>query len=54
MCMRAAVYGLRNDYQLVHPGRFASGGACLVIAEASAVTAQRHTSRHEVGTRDDD
>ena len=37
MCMYSATDGLVNDWHLVHLGRFAIGGAGLVIAEATAV-----------------
>jgi 2,4-dienoyl-CoA reductase-like NADH-dependent reductase (Old Yellow Enzyme family) len=40
MCMYSAVDGLPNDWQMVHLGSRAVGGAGLVIAEASGVTAQ--------------
>ena len=40
MCQYSAVDGLVGDWHLVHLGSLASGGAGLVMAEATAVTAE--------------
>ena len=37
MCQYSAEDGMAGDYHLVHYGRFALGGAGLVILEATAV-----------------
>jgi 2,4-dienoyl-CoA reductase-like NADH-dependent reductase (Old Yellow Enzyme family) len=39
MCQYSAIDGRANDWHFVHLGRFALGGAGLVIAEATAVAA---------------
>jgi 2,4-dienoyl-CoA reductase-like NADH-dependent reductase (Old Yellow Enzyme family) len=40
MCEYSATDGVPNDWHMVHLGSRAVGGAALVIAEASAVSAQ--------------
>jgi 2,4-dienoyl-CoA reductase-like NADH-dependent reductase (Old Yellow Enzyme family) len=37
MCMYSAKEGVANDFHLVHLGKFALGGAGLVMVEATAV-----------------
>jgi 2,4-dienoyl-CoA reductase-like NADH-dependent reductase (Old Yellow Enzyme family) len=49
MCQYAAQDGLPNEWHLVHLGRFATGGAGLVITEASAVEARGRISHGDVG-----
>ena len=38
MCQYSATDGVANDWHLVHLGKFAQGGAGVVMAEATAVT----------------
>jgi len=54
MCMYAAERGLADDYHLVHLGRFALGGAGLVIAEATAVVPEGRISHTDLGLWEDD
>jgi 2,4-dienoyl-CoA reductase-like NADH-dependent reductase (Old Yellow Enzyme family) len=49
MCQYAAEDGMPNEWHLVHLGRFATGGAGLVITEASAVEARGRISHGDVG-----
>ena len=49
MCQYSAVDGVPNDWHLVHLGSRAVGGAALVIAEASAVSAQGRISPQDTG-----
>jgi len=49
MCMYAATDGLANDYHLVHLGRFALGGAGLVVVEATAIASRGRISHHDLG-----
>lgn len=45
----ASTDGLANDYHLVHLGRFALGGAGMVIAEATAVEPCGRMSNADLG-----
>ncbi|CAM5467881.1 oxidoreductase [Rhodanobacter lindaniclasticus] len=45
----SATDGVPNDWHLVHLGSRAVGGAALVIAEASAVSAQGRISPQDTG-----
>lgn len=54
MCMYSARDGLVSDYHLVHLGRFALGGAGLVVMEATAVAANGRISHHDTGLWSDD
>lgn len=54
MCQYSAVDGLANDWHLVHLGRFALGGAGLVIAEATAVAAEGRITHGDTGLWRDD
>ncbi len=54
MCQYAAEDGLANDYHLVHLGRYALGGAGMVIAEATAVEERGRISRGDLGLWRDD
>ncbi|MHB1312018.1 MAG: NADH:flavin oxidoreductase/NADH oxidase [Gemmatimonadaceae bacterium] len=49
MCQYSAGDGLANDWHLVHLGSRAVGGAGLVIAEATAVTAPGRISPQDLG-----
>lgn len=54
MCTYAAHDGLANDFHLVHLGRFALGGAGLVVAEATAVAERGRISHGDLGLWTDD
>lgn len=54
MCMYASPDGKATDYHLVHLGRFALGGAGIVIAEAAAVEARGRISSTDLGLWSDD
>lgn len=49
MCQYSSVDGFATDWHLVHLGARAQGGAGLVIAEASAVTAEGRISSGDLG-----
>src|SRR3569833_1254337 len=49
MCQYSSHDGFANDWHLVQLGRFAVGGASLVITEANAVTADGRISPSDVG-----
>ncbi|WP_226531131.1 NADH:flavin oxidoreductase/NADH oxidase [Microbacterium paraoxydans] len=49
MCMYASSDGLVTDFHVAHLGRFALGGAGLVIAEATAVHPQGRISPFDAG-----
>ncbi len=49
MCQYSYVDGFSNDWQLVHLGARAAGGAGLVIAEATAVEARGRITPFDVG-----
>lgn len=53
MCMYSAQDGHANNFHLVHLGRFALGGAGLVIAEATAVSPEGRISPRDLGLWDD-
>ncbi len=53
MCMYSAVDGVVNDWHHVHLAQFASGGAGLVIAEASAVVPEGRISPRDAGIWND-
>jgi 2,4-dienoyl-CoA reductase-like NADH-dependent reductase (Old Yellow Enzyme family) len=53
MCMYSAQAGLSTDYHLVHLGRFALGGAGLVMVEATAIDPRGRISHHDLGIWDD-
>lgn len=54
MCMYSARDGIVNDFHLVHLGRFALGGAGLVVAEATAVEARGRISLGDAGLWSDE
>jgi 2,4-dienoyl-CoA reductase-like NADH-dependent reductase (Old Yellow Enzyme family) len=49
MCQYSAVDGLANDWHFAHLGARAVGGAGLIIAEATAVTAEGRISPQDLG-----
>jgi 2,4-dienoyl-CoA reductase-like NADH-dependent reductase (Old Yellow Enzyme family) len=49
MCQYSAEDGFANDWHLVHLGTRATGGAALVIQEATAVTAEGRISPQDLG-----
>jgi len=49
MCQYSAIDGVANDWHLVHLGKFAQGGAGIVMVEASAVTAEGRITHGDVG-----
>ena len=53
MCMYSAQDGLANDFHLVHLGRYALGGAGLILTEATAVTPEGRISPDDLGLWDD-
>jgi len=54
MCMYSSQDGYVNDFHLVHLGRFALGGAGLVIMEATAISPIGRISHHDAGIWSDD
>lgn len=53
MCQYSAIDGVVNDWHLVHLGRFALGGAGLVIVEAAGVEARGRITPGDVGIWND-
>ena len=53
MCQYSATDGMPDDWHLVHLGSRAVGGASLVIAEATAVSAEGRISAQDVGLWND-
>lgn len=49
MCQYSSVDGFATDWHLVHLGAFATGGAGLVISEATAVVPEGRISPHDLG-----
>jgi len=54
MCQYSAKDGFANDWHLVHLGSRASGGAGLVIAEATAIVPEGRISPYDLGLWSDD
>jgi 2,4-dienoyl-CoA reductase-like NADH-dependent reductase (Old Yellow Enzyme family) len=54
MCQYSYVDGFSNDWQLVHLGARAAGGAGLIIAEATAVEARGRITAADVGIWSDE
>jgi 2,4-dienoyl-CoA reductase-like NADH-dependent reductase (Old Yellow Enzyme family) len=54
MCQYSSVDGFANDWHLVHLGSRATGGAALVIQEATAVTKRGRISPDDMGLWKDD
>jgi 2,4-dienoyl-CoA reductase-like NADH-dependent reductase (Old Yellow Enzyme family) len=53
MCQYSAVDGVPNDWHFVHLGQFATGGAALVLTEASAVVPEGRISAADAGIWND-
>lgn len=53
MCQYSAVHGFANDWHFVHLGRFAIGGAGLVMVEATAVLPEGRITHGDLGIWDD-
>lgn len=54
MCQHSAVDGIAQDWHLVHYGKFALGGAALVLTESTAVTSDSRVGFADLGIWDDD
>lgn len=54
MCQYSAVDGVPGDWHLVHLGQFATGGAGLVMTEATAVTPEGRISPADTGLYTDE
>ncbi|MFR9728984.1 NADH:flavin oxidoreductase/NADH oxidase [Saccharopolyspora sp. MS10] len=54
MCQYSAVDGVPGDWHLVHLGQFATGGAGLVMAEATAVVPEGRISAADTGLWNDE
>ncbi len=54
MCQYSATDGVPNDWHHVHLAQFASGGAGVVIAEATAVVPEGRISPEDVGLWNDE
>ncbi|MGV3618726.1 MAG: NADH:flavin oxidoreductase/NADH oxidase [Fimbriimonas sp.] len=54
MCMYSSIDGYATDFHLMHLGARAVGGAGVVIAEATAVTAEGRISGNDLGIWSDD
>ncbi|MFB9268242.1 NADH:flavin oxidoreductase/NADH oxidase [Bradyrhizobium erythrophlei] len=53
MCQYSAIDGVANDWHLVHLGKFAQGGAGLVMVEAAAVAAEGRITHGDLGIWND-
>ncbi|MGW3471539.1 NADH:flavin oxidoreductase/NADH oxidase [Saccharopolyspora sp. NPDC000995] len=54
MCQYSATDGVPDDWHLVHLGQFATGGAGLIISEATAVVPEGRISPHDTGLWNDE
>jgi 2,4-dienoyl-CoA reductase-like NADH-dependent reductase (Old Yellow Enzyme family) len=54
MCQYSSIDGFANDWHIVHLGSRATGGASLVITDATAVTAEGRISPQDLGIWSDD
>lgn len=54
MCQYTATDGVPNDWHFVHLGQFATGGAGLIIAEATAVVPEGRISPGDTGLWNDE
>src|SRR5690606_27745113 len=54
MCQYSAEDGLPNDWHLVHLGQFATGGAGLIVTEATAVVPEGRISPGDTGLWNDE
>lgn len=53
MCQYSAIDGVPNDWHFVHLGRFALGGAGIVMVEATGVTPEGRITAGDVGLYND-
>lgn len=53
MCQYSAENGVANDWHLVHLGKFAQGGAGIVMTEATAVNAEGRITHGDLGLWND-
>lgn len=53
MCQYSAEDGVANDWHLVHLGKFAQGGAGIVMTEATAVNAEGRITHGDLGLWND-
>ncbi|MGP8123666.1 MAG: NADH:flavin oxidoreductase/NADH oxidase [Xanthobacteraceae bacterium] len=53
MCQYSAEEGVANDWHLVHLGKFAQGGAGIVMTEAAAVVAEGRITHGDLGLWND-
>jgi 2,4-dienoyl-CoA reductase-like NADH-dependent reductase (Old Yellow Enzyme family) len=53
MCQHSAVDGFVQDWHVVHYGKFALGGAALVLTESTAVTSDSRVGFADLGIWDD-
>ncbi|MBN9584392.1 MAG: NADH:flavin oxidoreductase/NADH oxidase [Afipia sp.] len=53
MCQYSAEDGVANDWHLVHLGKFAQGGAGIVMTEAAAVNPEGRITHGDLGLWDD-
>ncbi len=53
MCQYSAEDGVANDWHLVHLGKFAQGGAGIVMTEAVAVVAEGRITHGDLGLWND-
>jgi 2,4-dienoyl-CoA reductase-like NADH-dependent reductase (Old Yellow Enzyme family) len=49
MCQYSAEDGMANDWHLIHLGKFAQGGAGIVMTEAAAVVAEGRITHGDLG-----
>nr|WP_274705725.1 NADH:flavin oxidoreductase/NADH oxidase [Salipiger pentaromativorans] len=54
MCQHSAVDGFVQDWHIVHYGKFALGGAALVLTESTAVTSDSRVGIADLGIWSDD
>lgn len=54
MCQYSSIDGFANDWHLVHLGQFATGGAGMVITEASSVSPEGRISPQDLGIWNDE
>jgi 2,4-dienoyl-CoA reductase-like NADH-dependent reductase (Old Yellow Enzyme family) len=53
MCQYSAEEGVANDWHLIHLGKFAQGGAGIVMTEAAAVVAEGRITHGDLGLWND-
>ncbi|MGB3864039.1 MAG: NADH:flavin oxidoreductase/NADH oxidase [Xanthobacteraceae bacterium] len=53
MCQYSAIDGIANDWHLVHLGKFAQGGAGVVMVEATAVVPEGRITHGDLGLWND-